>query len=104
MNACYINCYLHNFNFDHIYIHPKLKGESNKIKRCYRILFEILLEDLSKKQEQSYIWKDFLHNKSERYLAQTSDVQKVVDYIAGMTDNFFIRTLNVLIVPGRITI
>ena len=93
---------LREFNFKHIYVHPKLKVESIKIQRSYRILFELLLEDLDKNKEQSYIWKNFLHNKPENFLANNRPVQMVVDYISGMTDSFFVRTLEKLAVPKRI--
>ena len=95
---------LRNFNFQHIYTHPQLKIESKKIKRSYRILFELLLEDHHKNKEKSYLWENFAHNKGEHYLLNTSHVQLVVDYIAGMTDHYFIRTLESLIVPRRIEI
>lgn len=95
---------LRNFNFKHIYIHPKLKVESKKVKSSYRILFETLLEGLEKNKEQSYIWKNYLYNKPEKYLATTSSVQMIVDYISGMTDGFFIKTLDRLIVPKSIAI
>lgn len=90
------------FNFENIYIHPKLKVESQKIKRSYRILFEILLEDYTKTKDSSYLWTRFLSNKNERYLSETSAVRSVIDYIAGMTDSFFVRTLEKLVVPKQI--
>lgn len=93
---------LRNFNFEHIYVHPKLKVESNKIKYSYRILFELLLEDLESLKEGSYIWKQFISSKSDRYKNSTTPVQMVVDYISGMTDNFFVRTLEKLAMPRRI--
>jgi dGTPase len=95
---------LRSFNFQNIYIYPKLKVESKKIKRSYRILFEWLLDDLNKQKQSSYIWNDFVHNKSVKYIEQTTPVQMVVDYISGMTDNFFVRTLQKLIVPSQIEI
>lgn len=93
---------LRKFNFENIYMHPKLKVESQKIERSYRILFEVLLEDYKKLGKTSYLGKQYLHNKTERYLTNTSPVCLVVDYISGMTDNFFVRTLEQLIVPKRI--
>lgn len=93
---------LRKFNFENIYVHPKLKVESQKVRRSYRILFELLLEDYQKNHENSYLWKHFLENKSHRYLTSTSNLQMVIDYISGMTDNFFIRTLEKLIVPTQI--
>lgn len=95
---------LRTFNFRNIYNHPKLKVESAKIKKSYRILFEILLSGLEKEGEESYVWTNFLKNKSEKYHAESSNVQKVIDYIAGMTDSYFVRTLQKLIVPSEIHI
>lgn len=93
---------LRRFNFQHIYAHPKLKVESAKIKNSYRFLFEWLLNDFKALKEESYLWTHFLHKRSERYLSQTSPVQMVIDYIAGMTDNFFIRTLEKIFIPSKI--
>lgn len=90
------------FNFKHIYSHPKLKIESKKIKNSYRILFEMLLKELEAHKENSYIWQHFLANKSQSYLSETRAVQMVIDYIAGMTDSYFVRTLQKVIIPSRI--
>ena len=92
---------LRRFNFKTIYSHPKLKIESNKIKLSYHILFDWLFENLITQKKESYIWKNFVHNKTEKY-QQTAAVQMVIDYIAGMTDNFFIRTLEKIIIPKKI--
>jgi dGTPase len=90
------------FNFDAIYMHPKLKVESKKIERSYRYLFEVLFDEHQKSNKDSYLWDHFLYNKSEKYLATTPPVQRVIDYIAGMTDSFFVRTLQKILVPHRI--
>jgi len=93
---------LRNFNFKHIYANPKLKGESKKISQAYNILFDLLYEDLIKNHHSSYVWQNFCHNKLGSYTQNTTPVQVVVDFIAGMTDQFFIRTFESLIVPKRI--
>ncbi len=90
------------FNFERIYHHPKLKIESKKIERSYRYLFETLLEDYEKNGESSYLWMEYITNKSEKYKTSTGTIQKVVDYISGMTDSFFVRTLERIIVPRQI--
>lgn len=92
------------FNFQEIYIHPMIKTESAKIKRCYRILFETLLADLKSMGRQSYIWGRFLHDKPLDYLEGESPARMVIDYISGMTDSYFIKTFQKLIVPSRIEI
>jgi len=95
---------LRHFNFKHIYVHPKLKGESFKIKNSYRLLFEWLLEDFNHRKDESYLWTYFLQKRSEKYLSQSTPVQNVVDYIAGMTDNFFVRTLAKIFIPSKIVL
>ncbi len=93
---------LRTFNFQNIYIQPKLKVESGKVKQSYRFLFETLLQGLEKQREESYIWKNYASNKPEDYLSKTTPVQIVVDYISGMTDSFFVRTLQKILIPMRI--
>lgn len=93
---------LRRFNFQKIYTHPRLKVESTKIKECYRYLFEWLLRDYENSDKRSYLWKYFLNNKSDKYLTETNKIQMVIDYIAGMTDNFFVRTIEKIMVPKKI--
>jgi dGTPase len=90
------------FNFDHFYLNPALKSESGKIKRSYRILFETLFNDRESKGEESYLWKRYLHNKPTRYLHNSTSAEQVVDYLSGMTDSYFVRTLEELVIPTRI--
>lgn len=90
---------LRKFNFENFYNQPQLKIESQKIQRSYRILFEILLQDYKQKGKASYLEHFFLHNKNVRYIEQTIEIQKVIDFIAGMTDSYFVKTLQNLIVP-----
>lgn len=95
--------HLRKFNFENFYMHSKLKVESAKVKRSYRILFELLLEDYLKNQENSYLWKDYLVNKSyPAYVEKATPARLVIDYISGMTDSFFVRTLQKIIIPQRI--
>lgn len=93
---------LRDFNFRHIYTHPRLKQESAKIKRGYRIMFELLLADFEKNSENSHVGKFFFNSKPEEYKKHTTAVQAVVDYISGMTDSYFVRTLESLVIPKRI--
>jgi dGTPase len=90
------------FNFERIYLHPKLKVESERVERGYRIMCETLLNDIHKNGETSHLWRNFLHNKRESYLTKTGVAQMVVDYISGMTDSYFVRTLEELVLPQRI--
>jgi dGTPase len=90
------------FNFKSIYMHPKLKVESKKIQKSYAYMFETLLEDFEKHAEKSFIYGHFVGGKGERYRTSTPPVQMVVDYMAGMTDHYFVKTLEKILVPKRI--
>lgn len=93
---------LRSFNYETFYFHPRLKVESNKIKLSYRILFEYLLKDYQQNGHESYLWQNFASNKQESYLKQCVPAQLAVDFIAGMTDGYFVRTLQRLFVPEQI--
>lgn len=93
---------LRKFNFERIYNNPALKVESQKIRAAYRYLFEMLLDDFEKRGELSHLWTHFLHSKKCAYQASVKPAQKVVDYIAGMTDNYFIAIFEKLMVPQKI--
>lgn len=92
------------FNFERIYTYPGLKLESLKIKNAYRQLFELVLADFKKSGKQSHLHKNFLHSKSKAYLDETEDVRKVVDYLAGMTDRYFVSCLEQFVIPQTIIV
>lgn len=90
------------FNFERIYRRPEIKVESVRVQRAYHILFETLVSDFSERNKESFLWREFLHNKPMAYIEETSPVQMVVDFISGMTDRYFVRTLEKLTVPSLI--
>jgi dGTPase len=93
---------LREFNFKEIYTHPQLKVESHKIKNGYRLLFNYLLNDFDSKTEKSFLWLNYLKKKPENYTENSSPIQIVIDYISGMTNHFFIRTLENILIPQKI--
>lgn len=92
------------FNFERIYTYPGLKLESAKIKSAFGLLFECIFEDFKKKDKQSHLYKNFIHSKSKQYVEETQDVQIVIDYIAGMTDSYFISALEQFVIPQTIIV
>jgi len=87
---------LREFNFKRIYRHPRVLDKSTQIKEGYCFLFDYLLQNTQAEKKKSVLWRSFLHDKSEAYLKETLEVQQVVDFIAGMTDGYFLRLLNAL--------
>ena len=47
-----------------------------------------------KNKEESRIFKLFLNNMNNSYIENTSKKQIVIDFIAGMTDDYFISQLD----------
>jgi dGTPase len=92
------------FNFDRIYIHECLKTESRKIHNVYEMLFNYLLKEWRREGEKSILWEHFLHNKSSFYVTRHPAEQLVIDYIAGMTDGYFLRLFEKLYLPRMITV
>ncbi len=96
---------LREFNFRHIYWHNKLKTESRKIEQAFQFLFRDLLSDWRRKGlGGSILWDHFLHSKSDAYKNGTVESQMVVDYIAGMTDGYFLRLFRERFVPNDIEV
>ncbi len=90
---------LKQFNYQHIYKSPKLKINHRRIKRGFELLFEHFLECLKKEDKESEIFQHFLSSKSEEYVQETPDEIKVRDFLAGMTDRYFSKVLQKLVVP-----
>ena len=59
-------------------------------------LFDNYLEDLKKKNEKSLIYKSYLNNMDDLYKNSNSKERIVIDYIAGMTDDYFLKQYNKL--------
>lgn len=92
---------LKRFNYKKIYNHPWIKKEKFTIRRGMTILFDKYMVDLEKKHVDSKIFNHFLNHKSEQYLKDTNDVEKVRDFIATMTDRYFNQELEDYILPGK---
>ena len=82
---------LKNFNLEHIYLNPKIKAHSAKLKTLFGFLFEKYLSDLKHKDMTSVIFRQFLNGMSAAYSQTHNDVEIVRDFIAGMTDAYFIN-------------
>jgi len=92
------------FNFTYIYVDERLKTESRKIHNIYEMLFNYLLKEWADKGKKSILWGHFLHNKSASYVAKYPAEQVAIDYIAGMTDGYFLRLFEELYFPRMITV
>jgi dGTPase len=82
---------LKDFNLERIYMNPKIKKDTNTIKTLFGILFEKYLDDIENENRSSVIFKGFLGDMSEDYIQHHQKEEIVRDFIAGMTDQYFLR-------------
>lgn len=81
---------LKDFNRRHIYHHPAIKTHLTTVRQLYRELFDRFCTDLARNRQDSVIMKDFLDGLSPDY-RETHRIEEVVrDFIAGMTDRYFL--------------
>lgn len=79
---------LKKFNYDNIYRLANTSDMLDLYERMFRTVFENCLNDVKENNVESDIFKIFLNDMDPKYLDNTSDERKVIDYIAGMTDDF----------------
>ena len=83
---------LKKFNYENIYKRANTKEQVDYYTLVFNEVFEYCLNNIN--NEESNINKVFLSNMSDNYNNNTSNVRKVIDYIAGMTDDFIIKEYN----------
>ena len=86
------------FNMEFIYKNPATNTQVQKIENMYEQLFGRYCQDLENNSQDSRIY-DFIHDMDDIYLQNTDDKRMVIDYIAGMTDDFFYNQYQELFVP-----
>jgi dGTPase len=81
---------LKRFNLERIYINPSVKKHSSNLRDLFRFLFEKYLTDIERKDPTSVIFNGFLNGMSQAYTAAHCEAEIVRDFIAGMTDEYFL--------------
>ena len=78
------------FNYENIYLKANTKEQLKKIDQMFTSLFKLYYNQILNNEMEEDIYVLFLNNMSEDYLNKNTPARKVIDYIAGMTDSFFI--------------
>jgi dGTPase len=79
------------FNLERIYLNPKIKPHTARIRTLFAAVFEQFLKELETQPESSVIFSQFLKDMSPEYVQQHCNAEVVRDFIAGMTDQYFLR-------------
>ena len=78
------------FNLERIYLNDCIKRYSETIRTLFTMLFEQYLNDLRTDRKESRIFSGFLADMSEDYFNSHQPAEIVRDFIAGMTDRYFL--------------
>jgi dGTPase len=81
---------LKRFNLERIYLNPAIKTHSSNLNKLFGFLFEKYLSAIRKKDTSSVIFSRFLNGMSAAYAETHSSAEIVRDFIAGMTDEYFL--------------
>ncbi len=78
------------FNLEYIYLNPKIKQHTFRIKELFELLFEKYLADIQNQRKSSVIFRQFLKDMTQDYPQQHQPAEIVRDFISGMTDQYFL--------------
>jgi len=91
------------FNHERIYMNDRVKKQTPKIKIMFQLLFEKYLRDLETGNHDSDVEKEFLAGMSPDYRNHTAQAAVVRDFIAGMTDEYFLSQCRKHLIPQWIS-
>lgn len=81
---------LKEFNYEKIYMNPLIKSGNDRIREGYELLFRTYLHHIQNNTATSAIMVDFLSLMNDMYRSQHTPAEIVRDFLAGMTDDYFI--------------
>ena len=87
---------LKDFNSKYIYSKSMTKDDYKYYEKGMNRLFSLYLNDIENKNTDSLIYKIFLNTQSNEYLENTPIKRQVIDFISGMTDEFFLYQIKTI--------
>ena len=78
-----------NFNYTNIYKKANSKKDLEKFKLMFNKLFDLYYKQISNNEVSEDIYTYFINEMDPSYLKNNSIARIVIDFMAGMTDNFF---------------
>ena len=85
------------FIYEHIYSKSNSDEMLELYEDMFRKVFQKCLNDIKTNNKEGHIFTIFLNDMDEKYLNNTTDERKVIDYIAGMTDDFIVSEYNSIV-------
>ena len=79
---------LKEFNLKNIYLKANTQEEINLYEKMFRTLFQKYKKDIEEGEDTSEIYQVFLNKMPANYQKETTTARKVIDFLAGMTDDY----------------
>ena len=89
---------LKDWNYKNIYLNPKKSTQDEKIKAMFQTVLEECYEELETDKKVTGI-KHWYETMSEQYRSRNSKLRVVVDYVAGMTDDYLMDSYKKIVIP-----
>ena len=84
---------LKKYNYENIYSISLSKEMQEYYREGMNRIYSHYLKDIKNNDKDSFIYKIFLNTQSDVYNNSTSSKRKVIDFIAGMTDELFLSEI-----------
>ncbi len=85
---------LKKFNYENIYIKSLTRNEKEELEQMFRTVVYGFLDDLKNHNEESIIFTSYLSKMSKDYYKSNTYERIVLDYVSGMTDDYFMEQYN----------
>ncbi len=93
---------LKDFNYKYIYGCTLIDEQKKRFEKMVRELFDLYLGDLQKGDSEASIFHDYVSRFPDTYLSNTRNERIVADFIAGMTDQYFLKQYQLRCLPRKI--
>lgn len=90
------------FNRERIYSNPGIKAHAQKIRNLFKHMFDFYLTEILEGGAVSSIIKEYMNDMDKSYLDSIPPALVVRDFMAGMTDDFFLDQARLLLIPSPI--
>lgn len=84
------------FNYERIYLNPAIKKGLVQIANCYRVLFESCLDQFARQERRAEMYANFVQEQGMEYVEGQQSSVMARDFIAGMTDAYFLQQARLL--------
>lgn len=90
------------FNYAKIYNCGLLIRQKEKFEKMVSSLFDVYIDDIEHNRTEMDIFKHFLSCHTGKYIETEPPERMVADYIAGMTDHYFLKQYELRFIPQLI--